>query len=644
MMADASDVVGNIDRAAESDARVGPCAPPLRPGRRPVPDAQMPFLKELRRRRVTQVAIAYGIVAWAITEVLATVLPALGLPEWTVTFIIVCLLVGFPIAMVLAWIFDVGPAGIERTEPAAGDPALRKRYRVLFIVITVIAMGGLGYLLYARGVNPSIAAGPRDSIAVLPFVNLSGDPSKDYFSDGMTEELLNLLVDVPGLKVAARTSSFAYKGQNVDVRQVARELGVATVLEGSVRQSEERVRITAQLIDAETGFHLWSETYDTELSDIFSVQDQISTAIVQALKIELAGREEAERLAQHAQPPTQHVEAYQLYLQGRYFWKRRGEANLRRAIELYQQALGRDPGFARAHAALASAWVVLPGYAGDDDTDYFERAVSAARQALALDANLAEAHAVLAQVNADRGNWLDADAGFFFATSLDPTEPTPHHWYSILLRQTGRLQAALEQAEKAYELDPTAAIIAANLAVVHVTLGDDAAALRYVELAMDLGLPKHQTGVEATVAIRRGDSASAFESLKQQLPDISPQLLELLERWFAALSDPALRPEVLEAMRTQDPSPLRPVDLAMPYAQMGDPDKSLELLLEAAEAGTLVHRFELGSLWSPEAAPIRRHPQFPALMRRIGLFDYWKQYGFADACRPSDARDTVICS
>ena len=560
----------------------------------------MPFLKELRRRRVTQVAIAYGVVAWAITEVLATVLPALGLPEWTITFIIVCLLVGFPIAMVLAWIFDVGPGGIERTEPAAADTAVRNRYRTLFALLTLTAMAGLGYLLYVRGVNPSIAAGPRDSIAVLPFVNLSGDPSQEYFSDGVSEELLNLLVDVPGLKVAARTSSFAYKGQNVDVREVARELGVETVLEGSVRQADGRVRITAQLIDAATGFHLWSETYDAEMSDIFSVQDEISTAIVQALKIELAGHEEATAVAQHTQPPTDNVEAYQLYLQGRHFWKRRGEENVRRAIDLYQRALGLDPAFARAHAALASALVVLPGYAGSEPDEAYEQAVSAARQALALDPNL--------------------------------------------LGGTGLLGAAVGEAEIAYEMDPTSAIIAANLAIVELAMDHPDAAQRYADLALDLGLTKDQTGIERTLAIRRGDYQQALDSLRAEMTDAPPALIDEIAEWFAALEDPSLQPRVLAEMRAADLSPLRPIDLVIPYAQIGGADTSLEILIDAAQNGALHGDFDLGQLWTPEAEPIRRHARFPEFVRRVGLLDYWKQYGYPDACRPGDTKDSVVCS
>jgi TolB-like protein len=294
----------------------------------------------------------------------------------------------------------------------------------------------------------------------MPFANLSGDPTRDYFSDGMSEELLNLLARVPGLQVASRTSSFAYKDREVDVRQIGRELGVSTVLEGSVRQASDRVRITAQLIDAQSGFHLWSETYDRKLEDVFQVQDEIAKAIVDKLRIELAPADQ--QLAQRQKAPTQNVEAYELYLQGRAIWKRRGAENLKRAIELYQAAIGKDPAFARAHAALASVYVVLPGYTKekDDEEKFLQLAEAAARQALAIDPSIGEAHAVLAQINANRGDLLDAESGFFFAISLEPNEPTPHQWYSILLGKVGRLTASLAQAQKAQELDPTSPILA----------------------------------------------------------------------------------------------------------------------------------------------------------------------------------------
>ena len=609
----------------------------------------MAFLAEIKRRRVGKVAVAYGAVAWAVTESASVVLPALGVPEWAMTFLVVFLLVGFPIAMVLAWIFDVSPTGIQRTEPladAVNRPQLQFRTRAAFGVAVLLAMAGLGYLLYERGLGRAEAAGKHGSIAVLPFTNLSGDASKDYFSDGMSEELLNLLARVPGLQVAARTSAFAFKGRNVDIREVGKELGVETVLEGSVRQSGDQVRITAQLIDTETGFHLWSETYDRKLQDIFAVQDEIAQAIVDKLRIELAPNEQ--QLAQRDKVPTQNLEAYQLYLQGRAIWKRRGEDNLMRAIDMYQAALARDPAFARAHAALASAYVVLPGYTKDDDDDeqkYMTMAEQSARQALALDPNIGEAHAVLAQINSDKGNLLDAESGFFFAISLEPNEPTPHHWYSILLSKVGRLDAALEQARRAYELDPTAPVLASNLGNAHLLRGDDEQALRYSRLARELGIGGGNNGVEATVAMRSQQWAEAKRLLVAQ-EELPAEFRPLIGPFVDAVADPAKRPPVVKFLRSVDAKVATQLDLIQPYLQLGQTDLVYGILNESLDQERMawVHEWDLMHLWSRDARAFRQDARFDDLVQRVGLVDYWKQYGYPDGCQAGTGDRALVCT
>ncbi len=607
----------------------------------------MAFLAEIKRRRVGKVAIAYGAVAWAVTEAASVVLPALYVPEWAMTFLVIFLLVGFPIAMVLAWVFDVSASGIERTEPLPGaPPQMQFRTRAAFGVVVVVAMAGLGYLLYERGLGRAEAAGSPSSIAVLPFANLSGDAGKDYFSDGMSEELLNLLARVPGLKVAARTSAFAYKGRNVDVREVGKELGVETVLEGSVRQSGDQVRITAQLIDAQTGFHLWSETYDRRMADIFAVQDEIATAIVYRLKIELAPKEQ--QLAQRDAAPTQNVEAYEAYLQARAIWKRRGEDNLKRAIDLYQSALAHDPGFARAHAGLASAYVVLPGYtsAEGDEEKYLPMAEQSARQALALDPKIGEAHAVLAQINSERGNLLDAESGFFFAISLEPNEPTPHQWYSILLQKVGRLDAALEQARRAYELDPSAPVLALNLSHVYLTRGDDEQALSFSKLAGELGINGGASkGIDATVAMRRGqwEEAKRLTLAQEHLP---AELKSKVGGFVDALADPAKRPAVVADLRAVDPKVATQVDLLMPYLQLGQNDIAFKIVEDSLARDRMAwsRDWSLANAWSPEAAGFRKDPRFAQVAERIGLVDYWKQYGYPDHCHAGTGGGALVCS
>ena len=605
----------------------------------------MAFFAEMKRRRVGKVAIAYGAIAWAVTEASSVVVPALHLPEWLVTAIVVFLLVGFPVAMILAWVFDVGPQGIERTEPLAHEPgSTQVKLRAAYAAVVLLLMAGLGYLLYERGFGRAHANEPHNSVAVLPFTNLSGDPSRDYFSDGMSEELLNLLARIPGLKVASRTSSFAYKGRNVDIREVGRELGVETVLEGSVRQAGAQVRITAQLIDAETGFHLWSATYDRKLEDIFQVQDEIAAAIVDKLRIELAPQEQA--LAMRDKAPTQNVEAYELYLQGRAIWKRRGEENLLRAIDLYQKALGLDPGFARAHAALASAYVVLPGYTKEEGDEEKIRplAVASARQALSIDPNIGEAHAVLAQINAQRGNLLDAESGFFFAISLEPNEPTPHQWYSLLLAQVGRIGAALEQARRAHDLDPASPVIAANLANMYLMAGQDEEALRLNRLANDLGISKKNTGIEAMVAMRRGQWAEARRliALQDGLPEaIRPQAA----RYVDAVADPKLVPQVVAEMRAVDPAVVPQLELIQPYMHLGQLDLVYGMLFKSLDEDPMAWSkdWTLEHAWTAEGKAFRQDPRFGELARRMGIVDYWKQYGFPDGCRAGD--DTPIaCS
>jgi TolB-like protein/Tfp pilus assembly protein PilF len=608
----------------------------------------MSFLAEIKRRRVGKVAIAYGAVAWGVTESASVVLPALGVPEWAMTFLVVFLLIGFPIAMVLAWVFDVSSTGIQRTEPLPDEvaaPQMQFRMRAAFGIVVMLAMAGLGYLLYERGLGRAEASGKHSSIAVLPFTNLSGDASKDYFSDGMSEELLNLLARVPGLQVAARTSAFAFKGRNVDIREVGRELGVETVLEGSVRQSGDQVRITAQLIDTETGFHLWSETYDRKLQDIFAVQDEIAQAIVDKLKIQLAPKEQ--KLAQRDKAPTQNVEAYELYLQGRSIWKRRGEDNLKRAIDMYQAAIARDPAFARAHAALASAYVVLPGYTKerDDEQKFMEMAEQSARQALALDPNIGEAHAVLAQINSAKGNLLDAESGFFFAISLEPNEPTPHHWYSILLSKVGRLDAALEQARRAYELDPTAPVLAFNLSSMYLQRGDDEQALRYSQLAHELGIGSGIDGIGAAIAIRRKDWAEVKRLLQLQegIPEeIKPQLGPYVD----ALADPSKRPAMAALLQSVDPKVAKQVDLIQPYLQLGQIDLVFKIMNESLDDDRMawIHQWDVMHLWTPEARALRRDPRFAALVERLGMVDYWKQYGYPDGCVAGAGGRSIACA
>jgi adenylate cyclase len=589
------------------------------------------LLAELKRRRVFRVAGLYCVVAWVITEVSSVIFPVLMLPEWTLAFVVALLLLGFPIAMILAWAYDIGPQGIERTPSlVAVETGSRPRTRawIAYGSLLALAMAGLGWLLWPR-LAPTVPAS-YDSIAVMPFANLSGDPANDYFSDGMAEELMNLLAQVPGLQVAARTSSFAYKGQNVDVRELGRSLAVDTVLEGSVRRSGERVRITAQLVDTHTGYHLWSQNYDREMADIFAVQDEISAEIVAALKGRL-GASEAEDGLPGRSAPTESVEAYTIYLQARHQWKRRGAEPLRNSIELFQQATEIDPEFARAWAGLAAAWVVLPGYVGEPPETYTAEAIRAARQALAHDPNLAEAHAVLAQVQSQDGDWTRAEAGYFFAISLDPNDATSRHWYSLLLARAGRLRDALEQAQHAFELDPASPVINYNLAQQLLGLGYDERAERQLRSAIELGFDaSRDTSVELILALRRGDMARFAElsglGLKHAGMDAN-----IIPAVMAAFEDRARVPELEAALDAAE----IPVDTRGDlWMLLGEEDRAIQSLLVAAEGGAS----DIAITWYPEGRGVRLHPRFAEFAARTGLLEYWQQFGMPDDCRLLDDR------
>ncbi len=388
---------------------------------------------ELQRRKIVQRALLYGIVAWVVIQAADIVIPALNIPEWGVSLVVVLLALGFPVAMILAWMFD------RPSEVISGQrrPPQSARDR--------------------RGDEED--AGPR-SIAVLPFVNMSDDKENEYFSDGMTEEILNALAKVPDLRVASRTSSFAFKGKVQDVLQIADELRVDTVVEGSVRKAQNRVRVTAQLINADDGYHLWSETYDRDLEDIFKVQDEIARSIVDALKLELVG-EEKEHLVS---PETEDVEAYTLYLKGRFFFNRYQETDLRRSLDHYAQALTHDPGYGRAYAGMADTWMQLADDWVAPETAYPE-AKAAAEKAIELDDSLAEAHTARGKVL----GWFEwdfdgAELALRRAVASNPRYADAHWGLASVLPSNGQMEAAIEEARTALSLDPLSGIFSYWLA------------------------------------------------------------------------------------------------------------------------------------------------------------------------------------
>jgi len=320
------------------------------------------------------------------------------------------------------------------------------------------------------GVTKTIVAKtkPPPSIAVLPFTNLSADKEQEYFCDGMAEEIINALTHVEGLHVVARTSAFSFRGKEADIREIGRKLNVSTLLEGSVRKAGSRLRITAQLINVADGYHLWSERYDRDIDelccpgDIFAIQDEISLAVVDKLKVKLLGGEKSKILKHH----TEDLDAYNLYLKGRYFWSKRTEESLAKSMECFNQAIERDPGYALAYAGLADSYVTLQDYASVSPKVTLPKAKEAAHKALEIDSTLAEAHNALAQVMFREWDWEGAEREHKRAIELNPNYASAHHWYALLLVYTARFDEAIAEMKKAWELDPLSLIINRNLGLV----------------------------------------------------------------------------------------------------------------------------------------------------------------------------------
>jgi TolB-like protein/lipoprotein NlpI len=411
----------------------------------------MSFFRELKRRNVFRVAAAYAVVAWLLIEVSDTILPRLGLPEWTVTFVIVLVALGFPLALFLSWAYELTPQGVQRTEEVAPEQSLTRltgrRLDFAIIGVLVLVLAWFAWDRFGAGGAMSAAGVHAASIAVLPFVDMSAEGGQEYFGDGLSEEILNLLAGIRELKVSGRTSSFAFKGSNASIPEIGRTLGVAHVLEGSVRRSGDQLRVTAQLVEAGSGFHLWSETYDRRFADVFAIQDEIAAAIARALRL---------TLVPSAQETAFDLEAYDLYLRARTLIYTREVAALKEARALIDRALALDPDYAPALAASGELWLLLAeGSYGDvPGAESNARAREVLERALELDPQLADAHAGMGLLFISLGDYAGAQAHLERALAINPSLTNANHWHRLSLSRSGRMLEAIEAGYRFAERDP----------------------------------------------------------------------------------------------------------------------------------------------------------------------------------------------
>ena len=543
------------------------------------------FWQELKRRRVIRVTILYAVVGWFVIEAASQIFENLNQPEWASTLVTVLVLLGFFPAVILAWAFDIGPGGVHKTPPAPGPaPSDTSDFQ------GPAAEETKAQAQHAPAEGQAARPGRRDdgrrTIAVLPFVNMSGDEENEYFSDGVAEEILNLLTRLPQLSVTSRSSSFAYKGEQINVKQVAEDLGVSTLLEGSVRRAGERVRITAQLIDTASDTHLWSETYDRELQDVFAIQDDIAQSIVKALEVTLTPRDR--RALQYV--ATSDAKAYDYYLRGRKFFYTMTKRAFHHAVKMYRQAIAEDPSYALAYAGIADAHSFLFMY-GDSTPANAGKAQEASQRAVELDPDSAEAHASRGIALSISKRYEEAEEQFEKAIDLNPKLFEAHYFYGRDCYAQGKYEKAAELFASAASVNPGdyQSPVFQSMALQHLGRDEEATAASFrAYVAAEKHLETHPDDARAMYL-----GASALVKIGE---------FEKARVWAdRALDTDRTEPAVL-------------YNVACAYALMDEKDQAFELLSEAIDQG-FGYRAWLANDNTLEN--LRDDPRFGALLDRL---------------------------
>jgi len=603
------------------------------------------FFEELKRRNVFRIAIGYIITAWLLLQVVDLALDNINAPDWVMQVFMLAMAIGFPLAVFFAWAFEMTPEGLKRESEVDRSQSITtqtgKKLNTVIFAVMALALGYFAYdkfvlsanrdaalieattqAVFDQAADENASTESDNSIAVLPFVNMSADADNEYFSDGISEELLNVLAKVSSLRVASRTSAFAYKGKELPVSEIARQLQVANVLEGSVRKSGDRVRITAQLIDGRSDKHLWSETYERQLDDIFDIQEEISNAIVDALKVALNVNDQ--QAVSRAQRPTVNTRAYELYLQGRYLWRQRKEENIRAAIGLFEQAITLDPEFAVAYEALAAAHGSLSSWSNVTGEEALENAVPYAEKALQLDPMLSEARAIIAESYGVKFQWARLVEQYAIALKNTPNNPTVIQWYAEIMHNLGYVDLALETALRAYETDPTSPVVNNVIVYIAVSAEQDEIALKHWKIASDLGVSEAANRNVASLLIKRGEIDRLMEifALKEDEASVCIQ----------ARKDPSLKPQILSDYKANGIGPFGRRGTAYCLAYAGDLDAAMDILEPIAMEENW---YVLNNFWNhtEEINALRQSPRFKQMLTKMGLPAYWRAHGWPDFCQ-----------
>ena len=517
--------------------------------------------------------------------------------------------------------------------------ALRTGALYAVIVAALLSVGLFFLGRYSAPNKQKTSALPTKSIAVLPFVNMSSDQENAYFADGLTEEISSRLAEVRDLKVPGRTSSFAFKSQNRDLRKIGSALGVANVLEGSVRKAGDRLRITAQLVRTEDGYRLWSESFDRKLNDVFAIQEEIARAIAGALSVQLNLG-----VSEKAQRPTQDMQAYDSYLEARTLITRRDTENLRRAITLLEAVVQRDPNFAKAWAALAQAHALTSYYHVAPRKESLEAAESAARKALSIDERTDLAHAVLANVLRDRFDWLAAETEFRRALELNPGEAETHNQYGQLLLRVGHLDQAFQHISRARELEPLGWVPASMMGLLYLIRGDVSKSAEMFDRAQNLvePSPSYLIDLKLLLAVMSQDIGGARQDLTQARTSAGiwslPGNQRAIEAMDTALvyfeSRSGISPDLTKVIKENDVFYMPSLAAVAMFTEQKE--VALDALVASFQSPYVI---DLTQMWTPIFYPLRTEPRFRELVRTAKLPEYWRVAGWGGYCRPKGEDD-----
>jgi len=584
------------------------------------------FFAELKRRNVYKVAIAYGVVAWLLMQVASQIFPFFEIPNWAVRLVVLLLIIGFPVALILAWAFELTPEGIKRAEDVDLTKSTTRRtsHKLLWItaVVAIVAaalfVGGRFNLFRSKRAAATAVTSDK-SIAVLPFDNLSRDPDNAYFAEGIQDEILARLSKIADLKVISRTSTQKYKSAPGNLREIAQQLGVSNILEGSVQKSAGQVRVTVQLINALTDTHLWAEIYDRKLTDIFAVESDVAKTIAETLRARLTGAEESAIAAR----PTENSEAHELYLRGRYFFGKRGADNLKRAIDYFNQAIAKDPNYAPAYAGIADSYAILSESPHESRADALNKARVAAEKGLALDNKLAEAHVSRGLLFVEDLNLKEAEREYQRAIELNPNYAFAHYLFGFdVLTPLGDFDHAISEMNRAVELDPFSGIINANLGWCYVCARRYPEAIAQFRKAAELdpNSPMPALALAHELSGQREQAITEYQrayDLDHDLEQHSGRPADpmLLAAVYALKGEPAKELQQLEkgkvvAQRGELPA----FFVALGYARLGDKNEAIEWLQRSYQNKEIVIA-DINVF--PPLDPLRDDPRFQALAQKV---------------------------